>query len=111
MTLKVQIVTSPDPASAGPDREAKALAEVDGLKLVAITLRRGTELADHVAPGPISVQVAAGRATLLAGGETYELGPGEVALLAAGVHHAVRPIGTAPVVVLLNRCSTPGGVS
>jgi quercetin dioxygenase-like cupin family protein len=109
MTTRVQIVTAPDPTSPGPDREAKALGETEGLKLVVITLRRGTELGDHVAPGPVTIQVAVGRATLLADGEVVDLAPGQVALLAAGVHHSLRPIGDDPVLVLLNRCSARGG--
>jgi quercetin dioxygenase-like cupin family protein len=109
MTTIVQIVTTPDPMSPGPDREVKALAETEGLKLVAITLRRGTELPDHVAPGPITIQVTAGRVTLLAGGEVHDLAPGQVAMVAAGVHHTLRPIGDEPALVLLNRCSTRGG--
>ena len=111
MTAIVQVVAAPDATSPGSDREVKALAEAEGLKLVAITLRRGIELPDHVAPGPITIQVMTGRVTLVAGGEVHDLAPGQVAMVPAGVHHALRPIGEEPVLVLLNRCSAPGSTS
>lgn len=43
MTPRAQLVSWPDPAQDGPNREVRPLAEADGLKVIAITLRDGTE--------------------------------------------------------------------
>lgn len=111
MTQPMQLVSWPDPTLDGPNREVRSLAEADGLKLVSITLRHGTELPNHVAPGPITIQVVSGRVALLAAEEVHELAPGQVALLPAGMYHTLRPMGDATVTVILNRCSSPGVTS
>ncbi len=103
----LQLIDVPAPPVDGPARETRVLAEMEGLKLVAITLRPGGELPDHVAPGPITVQVVVGRVAITVAGETQELAPGRIAVVAAGVHHALRQVGDDPALVLLSRCPAP----
>ena len=107
MNNNLQLIDVLHPPIEGPARETRVLAEMEGLKLVAITLRPGGELPDHVAPGPITVQVVVGRVAITVAGETQELAPGRIAVLAAGVHHALRQLGDDPTLILLSRCPAP----
>jgi quercetin dioxygenase-like cupin family protein len=57
-------------------------------------MRAGTELHEHAAPGPITVQPLQGRFVLVVEGEEQEIAPGTVAALAERTRHAVRAIET-----------------
>jgi quercetin dioxygenase-like cupin family protein len=77
----------------GPSgRRAETLLKTPCLRVVLITMRAGTELRDHTAPGPITVQPLQGRFALMVDGETLEITPGAVVALAERTRHAVRAI-------------------
>ena len=62
--------------------------------MVLIMMRAGTELHEHAAPGPITVQPLQGRFALMVEGEEQEIAPGTVVALAERTRHAVRAIET-----------------
>jgi len=57
-----------------------------------ITMRRGAELREHAAPGPIAIQALRGTFAVAAGGEERQLRVGSLLALAAGARHAVRAL-------------------
>ena len=73
-------------------RRSETLTKTPGLRVVLVTMRAGTELHEHVAPGPITLQPIQGRfALILADGEC-EAAPGTLLTLAGETRHAVRAI-------------------
>ncbi len=48
------------PAADGPGKEVKELLDTPFVKLVSITLRKGTVLPDHAAPVAVTLQAVAG---------------------------------------------------
>lgn len=105
MSAAFQVLSWSDAADEGPARELTPLGEVEGLKTILITLRRGGALADHMVQVPISVQVLSGATALAVEGEVRPLGVGELALLAAGVRHALTETADGVATVLLSRCA------
>jgi quercetin dioxygenase-like cupin family protein len=59
------------------------------------------ELREHTAPSPILVQVIEGRVRFEVEGQSHELDPGGMIHVAASVPHAVAPVGTARILVVL----------
>ncbi|MBB3082711.1 hypothetical protein [Geodermatophilus sabuli] len=60
-------------------RAARTLPHpVDGLRQTLIALEDGADLADHESPGPASLMVLRGRARLIAGEESIEVGPHQI---------------------------------
>jgi quercetin dioxygenase-like cupin family protein len=80
---------SPDVPSG---RRSETLLKTPSLRVVLVTMRAGTELHEHVAPGPITVQPLQGRFTLIVEGGEHEIGPGTLVSLAGDTRHAVRAI-------------------
>lgn len=77
----------------GPSgRRSETLLKTDDLRVVLITMRAGTELHEHSAPGTITVQPLHGRFVFSSGSETWELAPGSLISVGGGVRHAVRAI-------------------
>jgi quercetin dioxygenase-like cupin family protein len=70
-------------------RNARTLVKMGPLRVTLVVLGPGGELAEHEAPGPITLQVVQGRIRFTVEGEQHDLGPGQ--LLAAGpaVRHSV----------------------
>lgn len=99
----LQPVSVPPPTPDGPPKDVKTLVDRNGFKLVAITLRQGFGLPAHLAPVPITIQAVHGRARVDAAGQSIELGPGGVVVLAPMTTHSVVPIGDAPVTLLVHR--------
>ena len=75
------------PAPAG--RTARTLVQDGPLRVVLVVLGPGGELAEHQAPGPITIQPLAGRLRFRALGGDHDIGPGELLVAPAGVRHAV----------------------
>ena len=90
------------PAATGEPKEVVVLADLEAVKIVAITLRAGTPLPEHQAPVPVTIEAAFGRATLSVGGVPTELAPGSFVVLDANTPHAVAPIGAEPVTILVH---------
>ncbi len=90
--MEEEIARFPPDGPSG--RRAETLLKTPSLRVVLITMRAGTEIRDHTAPGPITVQPLQGRFALVVDGEALEIAPGAVVALAERTHHAVRAIET-----------------
>ena len=73
-------------------RRSETLIKTPQLRVVLITMRAGTELHEHVAPGPITVQPIRGRFAFAAGDDEREIVPGTLVSVEGGVRHAVRSL-------------------
>src|SRR5919112_3857700 len=71
-------------------RNAITLRKGEGLNVVLLVMKEGDRLAEHSAPGPITLSVHEGRIRFSAAGEAVEAGAGTVLACDAGVRHSVR---------------------
>lgn len=97
-----QAVAPGAPAADGPDKEVKVLLDTPFVKLVSITLRKGTVLADHAAPTAVTLMATAGSGSVKVGDEVMPIGGAQVVVLAPNAVHAVTSSGEAPLVVLVH---------
>ncbi|MCB9759117.1 MAG: hypothetical protein H6739_04695 [Alphaproteobacteria bacterium] len=95
-------ITVAPPSVDGVPKEVAVLADLPTVKIVAITLRTGTTLSEHTAPVPVTIEAAHGAATLTVAGATTPLAQGAFVVLDANTLHAVTPVDTAPVTVLVH---------
>ena len=70
-------------------RRAEILIKTDDLRVLLVTMRAGASLAEHSAPGTITIQVVEGTMLVEAEGSIHEMGAGSLVSLAAGVRHSV----------------------
>jgi quercetin dioxygenase-like cupin family protein len=73
-------------------RRSETLIKTPTLRVVLVTMRAGTELHEHSAPGPITVQPIDGRFAMQVEGEEHAMGPGSLIALDGGIRHAVRAL-------------------
>jgi quercetin dioxygenase-like cupin family protein len=78
------------PGEGASGRRAETLVKSDRLRVVLVTMRAGTALAEHAAPGPITIHALRGRFAVRADDEDHELAADGLLALAAGTRHAVR---------------------
>ena len=88
--VEEEIVRFPPDGPSG--RRAETLLKTPSLRVVLITMRAGTELAEHTAPGPITIQPLQGRFALVVDGEEQVITPGMLVALAERTRHAVRAV-------------------
>ena len=82
-------------------RKVETLAKTDAFELKRLLLAKGTEVPEHHAPGPITVQCLSGRLTFTVGGVPHDLRPGGLLHLAAREPHAL--VGVEDSVVLVTK--------
>jgi quercetin dioxygenase-like cupin family protein len=75
------------PASAG--RRARSLVKDGPLRVTVVQVEAGGRIAEHAAPGPITVQPLDGRIRFTAEDGTHDLGPGQLLALGPGIRHSV----------------------
>jgi len=80
------------PPNVPSGRRSETLIKTPSLRVVLVTMRAGTELHEHVAPGPITVQPLRGRFAMIVAGDEHEIAAGALATLPGDVRHAVRAI-------------------
>jgi hypothetical protein len=73
-------------ASPGAPR---SLVKDGPLRVTVVVVEPGGRIAEHEAPGPITVQPLDGWIRFTAQGATHELGPGQLLALGAGLRHSV----------------------
>ena len=78
----------PEDDAAG--RRAETLLKTDHLRVVLVTMRAGSELHEHLAPGAITIHVLRGELTIVVGEHEHALAAGGLISLAPGVRHALR---------------------
>ena len=76
-------------APAQTRRTARTLLKNGPLRVTLILLHAGGEIADHTAPGPITVQVLRGSIRFRVEDNEQRLAAGQIISLAAGIHHSV----------------------
>jgi quercetin dioxygenase-like cupin family protein len=71
-------------------RRSETLLKTPTLRVVLVTMRAGTELHEHTAPGVITMQGLQGRLVVTVGDEELDMAAGDLIALKAETHHAVR---------------------
>ena len=71
-------------------RRSEILVKTDDLRVLLVTMRAGATLAEHSAPGTITIHAIQGEVVVDADGATHDLRVGSLVSLAAGVRHSVR---------------------
>jgi quercetin dioxygenase-like cupin family protein len=89
-TFDVEIERFPPEGRSG--RRSETLVKTAGLRVVLVTMRAGTELREHAAPGTITVQPIRGRFMLALDGEEREVSEGMIVALEGDTRHAVRAV-------------------
>lgn len=74
------------------DTKTTTLFKAGKVEVVRLVMAAGKEIADHKAPGEITVQCLEGRIAFTALGRTQELVAGQLLYLGAGDLHSVRCI-------------------
>ncbi|MEZ4585458.1 MAG: DinB family protein [Gemmatimonadales bacterium] len=92
---------APEQEPAPQARHSRTLIKHQRLRVTRVALGPGGVLAEHYAPGPITVQPLEGHLTFTAAGATYELTPGKLLLAAPGVRHTVAAPGGATFLLTL----------
>lgn len=88
--LGAEIARFPPDGRSG--RRSEILLKTSSLRVVLVTMRAGTELNEHSAPGTITVQPLRGRFLFLVGEEAREIAPGALISVEGGVRHTVRAL-------------------
>jgi quercetin dioxygenase-like cupin family protein len=76
-------------ARAGGGHRARTLVKDTDLRVVLVTLAAGARLAEHHAPGRITIHTLSGHLIVRAAGEAIELPAGHLLTLAGAVPHEV----------------------
>jgi quercetin dioxygenase-like cupin family protein len=80
------------PGDSSSGRRAETLIKTDRLRVVLITMRTGATLQEHIAQGPITIQVLRGAFAVNLSGEEHVLSTGGLIALAGETPHAVRAL-------------------
>jgi quercetin dioxygenase-like cupin family protein len=105
---KLSEVIDVGPGSAsGTGPAPNALVKSATLEVRRLTLPKGRGIPTHHAAGEITVHCLAGRIAFTAGGETREVGAGQLIALAAGEPHSL--VGLEDSTVLVTKVSVPKG--
>ncbi len=88
--LSAEIARFPPDGTSG--RRSEILLKTRSLRVLLVTMRAGTELHEHAAPGTITVQPIAGRFLFIVADEEREMEPGTLISVDGGVRHAVRAV-------------------
>lgn len=91
--------TEDHPWQAG--RNAKILVKYPNLRILLVGLRPGTHIAEHRAPGPISIQIVTGHVLARAAGRPIDLREGQLLALEAGVPHDLEALAESAVLVTI----------
>jgi quercetin dioxygenase-like cupin family protein len=71
-------------------RRSETLIKTDDLRVLLVTMREDATLAEHSAPGTITIHVIKGEMTVEASEVKHDLAAGSLISLAAGVRHSVH---------------------
>jgi quercetin dioxygenase-like cupin family protein len=85
--------------------QTKTLIKTENLEVVRLVMAAGKEIAEHKAPGAITVHCLEGKIAFTALGKTQDLSPGQMLYLTPGESHSVQCIENASflLTILLKR--------
>jgi quercetin dioxygenase-like cupin family protein len=95
---------------AASGRNGVTLVKTPGLRVVLQVLGRGEELAEHRAPGPITIQVLEGEVRFCAGEEVCRLSEGQALALPAGRPHSVEAVRDAAFLLTIAPVPSKEGI-
>ncbi len=84
------------------DRNAKTLVKAAAFRLVLVALKAGARFDEDDPRGEVSVLVRRGRVSLQVGGESTDVGPGQVAAIQAGNHWSAVAAEDSLVILTIN---------
>lgn len=77
------------------------LLKADHIEVVRLVMAAGKEIAEHKAPGEITVQCLEGKIAFTTLGQTHELQAGQMLYLPAGEPHALRCLEDASILLTI----------
>ncbi len=83
------------------DTKTSTLLTTDCMKVLRLVLPAGKQIAEHQAPGEITVQCLEGRIQFTSNGKPQQLTAGEMLFLEAAAPHAVEALEDASVLVTI----------
>ena len=83
------------------DTKTHTLFKTDAMEAIRLVLPAGKQIAEHKAPGEITVQCLEGRIEFTANGQVQALNAGEMLYLDAAQPHAVKAIDDSTVLVTI----------
>ena len=92
-------------------RRSETLVKTSTLRVVLVTMRAGTELHEHTAPGVITMQGLQGRLAVIVADQEQELAAGDLIALEADTRHAVRAIEDGAFLLTIAWAADPGALS
>jgi quercetin dioxygenase-like cupin family protein len=98
----------PDDSPIEPKITATALVKTSNLDVVRLVIPAGKDMANHTAPGDITVQCLKGAIDFTAGDRHYNLTPGRMLYLTAGTVHALHGVEDSVVLVTIVRGDSGG---
>ncbi len=81
--------------------KSHTLLKSEHVEVVRLVMMAGKEIAEHKAPGEITVQCLEGRIAFTALGQTHELTAGQLICLGAGELHSVRCMADASILLTI----------
>jgi quercetin dioxygenase-like cupin family protein len=78
---------------------SQTILDADGVRVVLFGFATGEELSEHTAARPAIIEIVAGTADVVVGGEAFVAGPGTWVHMAPRTAHSIH--ATAPLVLLL----------
>ena len=95
------------PVMVPPGRSARTLVKEGPMRVTLVRLAPGGSIAEHAAPGPVTIQPLSGTITVTAEGVAHALEPGQLLLLRPGIRHAVTGTPDAEGEFLLTLAHAP----
>jgi quercetin dioxygenase-like cupin family protein len=93
----------PGDAPMEPKISATALVKTSNLDVVRLLIPAGKNMANHAAPGDITVQCLKGAIDFTAGNRHFQLTPGRMLHVTAGTMHALHGVEDSAVLVTIVR--------
>lgn len=87
--------------AALPTAKTMTLFKTERIEVIRLVMHAGKELAEHKAPGEITVQCLEGRIAFTALGQTHELTAGQLLYLPASEPHSVKCVEDASFLVTI----------
>jgi quercetin dioxygenase-like cupin family protein len=83
------------------DTKTYTILKTDVMEVVRLVMPKGKRIAEHQAPGEITVQCLEGHVRFTSGGRTHELTDGTMLYLSAAEPHAVEALEDSSVLVTI----------